>query len=632
MKKILFLFVFLILVSLSNRAGAFYIWQDFDNPNFPPAGWTLSTTNTFNWDWCILCSGYGSGYGSLMANTNDAVVGLQFDIITPQFPAAIATDSLIFDEAYAAYSGATANDQLKIWYSTDNGSTWTQLVLLNGGLSGELVTAPSTGLAFVPTATQWATKRYSLPVGTNKLKFTAISGCNNNIYMDNIKIGTRYVNDVGAVGFKRFIKAIQPGALDTPKVTVRNFGSNVQTFPVTLTITPGSYSSTQTVTGLAPGATYQVTFPQFTAPASGNIIMKAYTALTGEQNASNDTIYNNYVASNNGRNVLIEYCTGTWCQWCPCGKGRILDLENYFPNTVVLAYHGGGTSDPYVTFNGNNILTLLNLTAYPLGTLDRTRDPNGYCGYSSFFEYSFTRYLNSPVSPVSINITSKNYNTSTHQLDVSLNATALANLTGQYFINYVITEDNLVFTQSGNTYCIGGSNYVHKWVVRNMINNALGDTLSTGTSWNNGQSFTKSFSTTLNTAWIDANCKLKIFVYKTGTPLYNNAEVQASTETTVMLTGIHDPATTALKFELSQNYPNPFNPVTNIKFSIPKDGNVSLKIYDITGKLVATYLDGYVTKGLYNAEVDGTNLASGVYFYKLIANGLTDTKKMMLIK
>ena len=118
MKKILFLFVFLILVSLSNRAGAFYIWQDFDNPNFPPAGWTLSTTNTFNWDWCILCSGYGSGYGSLMANTNDAVVGLQFDIISPQFPAAIVTDSLIFDEAYAAYSGATANDQLKIWYST----------------------------------------------------------------------------------------------------------------------------------------------------------------------------------------------------------------------------------------------------------------------------------------------------------------------------------------------------------------------------------------------------------------------------------------------------------------------------------------------------------------------------------
>lgn len=627
-------FSILILISvliLSNRAGAFYIWQDFDNPNFPPAGWTLYSTYAYNWDWSPMCTGYGNGYGSLKANTNDAGSGWSFDITTPQFTAAISGDSLIFDYAYAAYAASPA-DQLKIWYSTDNGGTWNQLVLLLGGTGGELVTAPPTGLAFVPTPTQWGTKRYGLPASTNKLKFTAISGCNNNLYLDNIKIGQRYVNDAGAVGFKRFIKAITPSTPDTPKVTVRNFGTNTQTFPVTLTITPGTYSSTQTVTGLAPGATYQVTFPPFTAPASGNIVMKAFTALTGEQNISNDTIYNYYYATTNGRNLLIEYCTGTWCQWCPCAKVRIQNLEDFFPNTVVLAYHGGSTSDPYQSFNGNNIISLFGMNAYPTGTLDRLYNPNGYCGYSSFVETAIMRYLNSPVAQVKLEIMSYNYTPATHLLNVTVKATAQQNLTGSYFINYVITEDNLVYSQSGNTYCTGGTSYVHHWVVRNMVNNALGDSLNTGGSWNNGVAFTKSFSTTLNSTWIDANSQLKMFVYKYASPLYN-AEVQQSIERPITgSTGIIDPAKTPLKYELFQNYPNPFNPVTSIKFTIPKDGQASLKIYDITGKLVATYLDEYVKKGTYNAEVNGTELSSGVYFYKLVAEGFTDTKKMMLVK
>lgn len=629
MKKFFSVSLFLITVLLFNNSGAFYIWQDFDNPNHPPAGWTIYTTNAFNWDWTLMCSAYGLGYGSIKADNSDANTGLTFDIITPLFTAAVSGDSLIFDHAYATYS--TYNDQLKIWYSTDGGSNWTQLVLLNGGVSGELTTAPPTGAAFVPTSSQWATKRYLLPAGTNKLKFTAISGYGNNLYLDNIKIGTRYSTDAGAVGFKRFIKAVTPNSIDTPKVYVRNIGTTTQTIPVTLTITPGTYSQTQTATSLAPGASYLLSFPVWTVPASGNITMKAYSTLSGDLNHSNDTIYNYYVASNNGRNVLLEYCTGTWCQWCPCGKVRALDLLTHCPNSIVLAYHGGSSSDPWVNFNGNNIISLLGMTAYPLGTVDRGIDVWS-CGYSNFVERGFMRYLTQPVSPVKIDIISKTYNAGTRTLDVSVNSTALSNLTGQYKINYVITEDNLVYTQSGNSYCTGGSNYVHKWVVRNMVNNATGDNLNTGGTWTSGQIINKTFSTVLGTGWIEGNCKLRIFVYKDGTPLNSNAEIQQAIETSVLLTGVNEPTVTPVKFELNQNYPNPFNPVTNIKFGIPKNGYASLRIYDVTGKLVDTYLDGYVNAGYYNAEINGANLSSGVYFYTLTANGLTDTKKMILIK
>jgi hypothetical protein len=627
MKKFLTISILFAFLFISNNAGAFYIWQDFDNPNFPPAGWTLNTTNAFNWDWTIMCTGYGSGYGACKGNTNDAVAGLSFDLISPQFTAAIVGDSLIFDEAYATYSGI--NDQMRISYSTDGGSTWTQLVLLNGGTSGELVTAPATGLAFVPTSSQWATKRYALPSGTNKLKFTSISACGNNMYIDNIKIGTKYTTDAGAVGFKRFIKAMIPASIDTPRVYVRNFGTNTQSIPVTLIITPGTYTQTLTAASVAPGYSFMLTFPPFTVPASGNITMKAYSTLSGDQNASNDTIYNYYVVTNNPRNVLIEYATGTWCQWCPCGKGRILDLEVFYPNTVVLAYHGG--SDPWTTFNGNNILSLLGMSAYPTGTLDRTRTPSGWCGYSSFLETSFMRYLNFPVSPVKIDIVNKNYNTSTRQLDVTLNTTALTNLTGQYKINYVITEDNMVYTQTGNSYCTGGTSYVHKWVVRNMINGAAGDNLNSGGTWTNGLVIPKTFSTTLTAGWVEGNCKLKVFVYRDSTTL-NMAEIQQSMENNITATGINNQTSVPDKFVLNQNYPNPFNPVTNIKFGVPKNGHFSFRIYDITGKLIDTYLDSYINAGYYNAEIAGTKLSSGVYFYTLQGEGFTDTKKMMLIK
>ena len=85
-------------------------------------------------------------------------------------------------------------------------------------------------------------------------------------------------------------------------------------------------------------------------------------------------------------------------------------------------------------------------------------------------------------------------------------------------------------------------------------------------------------------------------------------------------------------YKLNQNYPNPFNPNTKIVFDIMKNGLVKLKVFDITGKEIATLLNGIKQAGRYEAEFDGTALASGVYFYRLEAEGFTDMKKMLLVK
>ncbi|HEY5533466.1 MAG TPA: T9SS type A sorting domain-containing protein [Ignavibacteria bacterium] len=93
------------------------------------------------------------------------------------------------------------------------------------------------------------------------------------------------------------------------------------------------------------------------------------------------------------------------------------------------------------------------------------------------------------------------------------------------------------------------------------------------------------------------------------------------------------------KFELSQNYPNPFNPATKIDFNLPYDSRVSLKLYDISGREVMTLVNEQKPAGFYTVNFNGSNLASGVYFYRIVVGdpegsgqAFTDIKKLMLIK
>lgn len=86
------------------------------------------------------------------------------------------------------------------------------------------------------------------------------------------------------------------------------------------------------------------------------------------------------------------------------------------------------------------------------------------------------------------------------------------------------------------------------------------------------------------------------------------------------------------KFVLEQNYPNPFNPSTIIGYSIPKTSNVSLKIYDVLGRNVATLVNKVQEKGSYRVSFDASQLSAGVYYYRLEAGEFSSIKKMLLIK
>ncbi|MGB5874781.1 MAG: T9SS type A sorting domain-containing protein [Bacteroidota bacterium] len=104
--------------------------------------------------------------------------------------------------------------------------------------------------------------------------------------------------------------------------------------------------------------------------------------------------------------------------------------------------------------------------------------------------------------------------------------------------------------------------------------------------------------------------------------------------------GVPDPPLLPALHRLNQNFPNPFNPSTVIQYQLPRDAYVSLKVYDVVGRLVATLVNGVEEAGFKSVTLDGRNLASGVYFYRLqsqISGGgknssFVDVKKLVLMK
>jgi len=118
-----------------------------------------------------------------------------------------------------------------------------------------------------------------------------------------------------------------------------------------------------------------------------------------------------------------------------------------------------------------------------------------------------------------------------------------------------------------------------------------------------------------NTGWVVGDSGLVLKTTTGGTTFVNNI-------------GTEIPSS----YTLSQNYPNPFNPMCNVQFSMSNAGNVKLVVYDMQGREVQTLVNERLQAGTYETSFDGSALNSGVYFYRLMTDGFTETKRMILIK
>ena len=97
-----------------------------------------------------------------------------------------------------------------------------------------------------------------------------------------------------------------------------------------------------------------------------------------------------------------------------------------------------------------------------------------------------------------------------------------------------------------------------------------------------------------------------------------------------LVTGVETPG--AFAYRLDQNYPNPFNPVTMIRFSLTSPSRVTVRIYDVAGRLVRTVVDERMEAGEHSLPFEARGLASGVYFYRFKAAEFEKTKKMVVLR
>ncbi|HTY11398.1 MAG TPA: T9SS type A sorting domain-containing protein [Bacteroidota bacterium] len=123
-----------------------------------------------------------------------------------------------------------------------------------------------------------------------------------------------------------------------------------------------------------------------------------------------------------------------------------------------------------------------------------------------------------------------------------------------------------------------------------------------------------------------------VFVSYTDSAAFRKLYPDLPAEIQNFTTSVPEPTGTPRSFALQQNYPNPFNPATVISYQLAVSSRVTLKVYDILGKEVATLVDEQKQPGSYRVMFDGSRLASGIYFYRLQTGSFTATKKLMLVK
>jgi len=180
--------------------------------------------------------------------------------------------------------------------------------------------------------------------------------------------------------------------------------------------------------------------------------------------------------------------------------------------------------------------------------------------------------------------------------------------------------------------CFGGNNTGMMDVVIDGIPSTFGDSVYAKVEyvpWSDKDAAVSGTETVSTTNYAVSNGTITVPVDVTN-PLYGYRVFVTSNNSLLAVNTTRK--TIPYEFSLSQNYPNPFNPTTTIDYQISKNSMVTLKVYDILGREVVTLVNKQLTPGKYSVKFDGSNLSSGIYFYRLDAGSFVKTKKLILLK
>lgn len=611
------------------RFSGGYAAETFEG-NFPPQGWTLT-----NGDGSITFDSYTGANGPTFGGQTSVFIdfysygstGQRDYLSSPVYSNIIATDSLTFDYAYAQYPGYT--DSLIVKLSTDNGATFSTTLFRKGGAA--LATAPATTNVFVPTASQWVKCSFPLDAYTGssiKLRFEAYNGNGNELYLDNVAVGTRANIDVaaGSITNIRPDTSYAPSSSSykiAPKCSFANLGlTPVSDVPVTLKTLAGGYTSSKTVS-LSAGEGVIVTFDSLTiTPGSAAMNFIMYSALSTDQNKNNDTSKQySYIFAGTSRKVVFHQFTSSTCSWCAT-YNPIIDafISQRVDSIIAIKYHMSWPSpgnDPMYLANttqNNEHRTYYSVNAIPALFVDAiSTDPSSNASILA----SYTKAMTAG-TPYNITVTDTRIPGDSIKSTVVVNV--LSPLTaGNYKLRVEAVEKRIVYATAP------GSN--GERIFNDVFRRSYPATVGVSAPTTPGV-YTYVYTYKREAAWVDSMIYTAAYIQNDA-----NKELMSAGKGHYTPVGIQNIGTEVpVKFDLSQNYPNPFNPVTNIKFSIAKSTFATLAVYDITGRIVKEFNYTNLAPGYYKLDIDMSAMSSGVYFYQLKTNTFLDTKRMVLVK
>jgi hypothetical protein len=283
------------------------IREDFETPAFPPVGWAISNPDpaSITWEYASGVSGYGSGVGSAWMDfySYEISPGHRDELRTPAVTGLLATDSLVLDYAYAEYDDPFYGpDSLLITVSTNGGGTFPLTIFADGGAT--LATGAPTTLPFSPGSSDWRTLRLPLPVAVAGspvvVSFTAVNGYSNNLFIDNVFLGSVPANDIQALKVLTPASGSKQRTTLQPRGIIRNAGTGGQvSVPTRFQILSPTgtllYDSPVVITTLSSGESDTVTYPGFTVPATAGIYTARLLARNiGDENPGNDTVVSQF--------------------------------------------------------------------------------------------------------------------------------------------------------------------------------------------------------------------------------------------------------------------------------------------------------------------------------------------------
>lgn len=445
--------------------------------------------------------------------------------------------------------------------------------------------------------------------------------------------------------------------------SIANLGSqNITSMTLNYSVDGGPVVSSAALTvSLGSGNCYNFSHPTPWNPATpGWHTMKFWASnLNGnaDEDATNDTAYAKVFAYDNipdVHRVTVEEATGTWCGWCPRGTVYMDSLAHVYPNnTVLIAIHGGSSSEPMLLSDYANGMSS-KIEGYPEVLVNRlyVNDP------SSAFSLYNSHINDFGLADVDLSV---NYNSLTRQAITSATITSAVNIDGNYRLACVYTEDNVTGTGNGTNTVTGDYDqvnyYSNAWNVANGYT-PPGPLSGAGHDWAasanpvpattmeydfvarviqggfNGQAsslppamtangvYTYTFPAyTVPGAYNPANMKAHILLIDA-----DNGIIMNGNSAQMVSTGISDPATGAYNITVS---PNPAVNQIFVNLNFKESDNVNLVITDLLGKVCYSSDKSTILSGEHRISVDISKLNSGTYFMSVIGNNGSATTKFV---